>query len=148
MVADNKKTKKVDVLVVDDDEDIRDLFVRIFGKGSYEVRTAESGEEALKIAQNEHFDVIFTDMRMPGMDGLDTFRALKNVQPEARTVILTGYSDEDRINTALEEGVEACLQKPVDISVLRKYIDVSKVNDILSEISEQETEKSSFDKRV
>ena len=110
------------IIIVDDDPAIRSLLLRAF-KPDYSVCVAGSGEEAIQASRDEKFDVGFIDMRMPGMDGLETFRALKEMNPGLTAYIVTGYADQERIDMALQEGVVGCIQKPFNISDLKKIID-------------------------
>ena len=115
------------VLVVDDDEAIRNLLVRIIGK-TYTAQAAGDGEQAVALAQTQAFDVAFVDMRMPGMDGLDTMRALKQILPEITIVIITGYADNERIEQALREGAITCLKKPFSLQEIRSLLSREKIS--------------------
>lgn len=115
--------KKLNVLVVDDDASIRSLFIHTLSSTPHEVHTVENGAKAVGLAQGISFDVAFVDMRMPGMDGLETFRALKKLQPSLTTVIITGFAEEEKIETALREGAIDCMKKPFNITEIRGVIE-------------------------
>lgn len=113
--------KKFNILVVDDEESIQTLLVRFLSKMHHAVGVG-TGEEAVEMARQQKFDVVFLDMRMPGMDGLDTLRALKKIHPEVRVVIITGYAEDERLFAALQEGAITCLKKPFHIEEIKNII--------------------------
>ncbi|MBI1976344.1 MAG: response regulator [Candidatus Omnitrophica bacterium] len=115
--------KKLNVLIVDDDTAIRNLFVHTLSSMPHEVHAVENGAKAVELAQEIPFDVAFVDMRMPGMDGLETFRALKKLQPSLTTVIITGFAEEEKIEAALREGAIDCMKKPFNITEIRGVIE-------------------------
>jgi len=119
----SRTAQKLTVLVVDDDSSIRRLFQRLFESQPHELRTAESGEAAAALAQSQHFDLVFLDVRMPGIDGLETFRLIRQAQPGTIVVLMTGYAEEERIEQALREGALTWLKKPFDVSRIIGLVD-------------------------
>ncbi len=115
-------SKRFRILVVDDDDALRSIFVQLIS-ATHNTFGVENGEKAVEIAQRESFDLAFVDMLMPGMDGLDTMRALKKNNPEMIVAIITGYGYSERIEQALKEGALAHLQKPIPFEVIRNIID-------------------------
>ncbi|MFA5260280.1 MAG: response regulator [Candidatus Omnitrophota bacterium] len=113
--------KKFNILVVDDEESIRTLLVRFLSKMHY-ATGAGTGEQAVELARQQKFDVVFLDMKMPGMDGLDTLRALKKIHPSDCVVIITGYAEDERLSAALKEGAITCLKKPFHIEEIKNII--------------------------
>ena len=80
------------ILVVDDDEDTRELLREVLSEEGYRVNTSGSGEEAMEIGKRELFDVIISDMRLgPSLNGLDVLRAYKAVQPESEVILITAF---------------------------------------------------------
>jgi len=116
-------TKKINILVVDDDAPIRDLFSRALNSKRCDVRVALNGEEAIKIAKKHPIHLSFIDMRMPGMDGLDTFRAMKTINPDMVVVIISGFSDTTKINAAIQDGATSFLKKPFNISDIKSFVE-------------------------
>ena len=114
--------KKLNILVADDDVSIRELFPLILGPMKHTVYTAENGAKAIEIAKRHSVDVAFVDMRMPVMDGLETFRELKKIYPNIIVVLITGYADQEEIDTAIREGAIDCIPKPFNISQIREFI--------------------------
>jgi CheY-like chemotaxis protein len=111
-------------LVVDDDRDLADSIVEILEVKGHDAKAVYSGEEGVGCAQNEDFDVIFMDMVMPGMNGVEAMRAIKSIAPNTQIMIMTGYSSDELINSANEHGVEQVLSKPVE---LERVLDALKV---------------------
>ncbi len=113
------------ILVVDDQEIVRDFFKDVAECIGDEVETAEDGDIAIEICRQKHFDITFVDMRMPHMNGLDTCRAILGLDPEARVVVMTGYTEERMIDEALQSGAVAKIYKPFDIDVVVRLIRTS-----------------------
>ena len=101
------------VLVVDDDPVVRKSFDRVLTGKGYAVISAENGEEALRKLGEEKYDVVYTDIRMPGMSGLDMAEQLKANQPWTPVVIITGYGNDEAEARAKAAGVKSFLHKPL-----------------------------------
>jgi len=106
---------KTNILVVDDLQSIRLTLGAILEDAGHHVVTVENGYEAIKVSRKTHFDTIFMDIKMPGIDGVQTFREVKKIDPKAAVIMMTGYSVEDLVKEALEEGAYAIVYKPFDI---------------------------------
>jgi two-component system response regulator RegA len=102
------------MLLVDDDERLRDSLARALTKRGYDVRCAGNYEEALAIAQATSPELAVVDLRMPGPSGLELLRALKELDPETRIVVLTGYGSIATTIDAMRLGAVYYLQKPAD----------------------------------
>lgn len=104
------------VLVVDDDEDVRNTLARALELDGYLTVTAGSGEEALKVAQETGCQVAFVDIKLPLMDGLETYLRLKDINPNLVAIMITGYRDEvkDALDKAMAASAITCLYKPFD----------------------------------
>ncbi len=101
------------VLVVDDDPVVGKSFDRVLSGKGYAVITARNGEEALHKLRNETYDVVFTDIKMPGMNGLEVAERLKETQPWLPVVIVTGYGTDAYEARAKAAGVSGFLHKPL-----------------------------------
>jgi len=101
------------ILVVDDKENILKLFARILGD-SYEVTSAADGGRAISLIGGQEFDVIITDLRMPGADGFEVLRAAKARAPETEVVMMTAYATVQDAVSAMKQGAYDYLQKPFD----------------------------------
>jgi DNA-binding NtrC family response regulator len=104
---------KPQVLVIDDDEVIGRSFDRVLSDKGYEVTTAMSGEEALKDMENTEYDVVFTDIKMPGMDGIEGAERIKARCPWTPVVVITGYGTTENEARASVLGVSGFVRKPL-----------------------------------
>ena len=106
-------TDKNRILIVDDDETVRRSYLRSLESISCNVAAASDGEEALQTMEQNPFDVVLLDMRMPGQDGLSVLRTIKQKWPESEVVIITGYPTVDSAKEAVRLGAYDYVAKPV-----------------------------------
>jgi PAS domain S-box-containing protein len=107
------------VLVVDDVPEQLTIAVRMLGKLGYDVATASSGEQAVASLQERPVDLVVLDMVMPtGMDGLETFRRIREIHPRQRAIIASGYSESDRVVAAQAMGAGAYVRKPYTLETI------------------------------
>jgi excisionase family DNA binding protein len=111
------------ILVVDDEEAIRDVLVSALGNRQRRALTAASGEEALEILKRHDVDLVLLDLSMPGMNGVDTFREMQSIRPGLPVLIVTGYPDSELLTRALEIGPFTMIAKPVDLGQVQKIVD-------------------------
>jgi DNA-binding NtrC family response regulator len=109
-------------LVVDDDKSMVKTLSDVLRLKGWEVASAYSGDSAVEVAQSGYFDVVLMDVKMPGMDGVAAFKAMKQVRPDIRVVLMTAYAAQERLLEAEHEGVVRVLPKPVDISALLELL--------------------------
>ncbi len=100
------------IIIVDDEPDVLDLCKRILDVKGYQIKTAHSGQEVIALAQKEQFDLLLTDIRMPGMSGLEVAQAVKQFSPYIICVTMTGFSTMDMAIEALKLGVDEFVLKP------------------------------------
>jgi CheY-like chemotaxis protein len=100
------------ILVVDDEPFVRELVQETLRARHYETAAAESGEEALELMAKRPFDIVVTDMVMPGMDGMELVKRVKRQWPRSRVVVLTGYPRSADISDLLLQGADDLLPKP------------------------------------
>jgi DNA-binding NtrC family response regulator len=105
-------------LVVDDDMFMAKTLADLLRLTGWDVETAYTGEAAVDAATARDFDVVLMDVKMPGMDGVDAFKAMKAARPDVRVVLMTAYASQDRIQEAERQGVVSVLSKPVDVTSL------------------------------
>jgi two-component system NtrC family response regulator len=108
-----KPSKRFQVLVVDDDPEIGYMFQRLLG-GAQNVALARDGYEALERVKSETYNLIFLDVKLPGMDGVQTLEQIKAIQPDAIVVMMSGYSVEEEIRRALALGAQDFIAKPFE----------------------------------
>lgn len=116
----------VRVLVVDDDEGAREVLARILAAsptGPCLVRTAASGAEALEALDGDGSDVVFADIHMPGMDGLELLRLGKERHPRVRFVMMTGYTDLYSAKDAMRLGADEYITKPLHFNEVLMVVD-------------------------
>lgn len=112
------------ILVVDDDDLIRRTVEKLLSRQGFTVTLAESGEQAVEMAASQAFDMVISDVRMPGIDGVETIKRIREQQPNICAIIITGYASEETPVHALRIGVQDYIFKPFDVetflhSVLR-----------------------------
>jgi response regulator RpfG family c-di-GMP phosphodiesterase len=110
------------ILIVDDEPRIRELMLEILESDGYRVAACESGPRALERLRRETFQLLLTDLMMPGMDGLTLIRKTRALDPTIATVILTGHASTDSAVGALRSGVDDYLVKPFEVAELRRVI--------------------------
>ena len=115
MLNDHLKSKPQPVLIVDDEPDMQTLLAKILvKKGGYQVFQADSGEKGLEIVRSRQPAVVLTDVKMPGMDGVEFFRRLQEIDSTITTIIMTGYGTVEMAVQTLKNGVYDFFQKPFD----------------------------------
>ena len=113
--------KQPSILLVDDNINLTKSMSLILIRKGFDVDTANDGFEAIDRLKKKSFDIIFLDIKMPVMNGVETFKKLKAVNPNAHVIMMTAYSVEELIEEALEEGAHGILYKPLGVN---KVIDL------------------------
>jgi DNA-binding NtrC family response regulator len=106
------------LLIVDDDEEMRDLLRKVLEKEGYRVSVAGDGREALALLARGTFDLVVTDMLMPHDGGLELLEALHQMRPTLPVIIVTAFGDWHSYTRALELGAAAFISKPLRMSEL------------------------------
>ncbi len=142
-------TPKFQILIADDEQVQREMLEGFLSKQGYGVGTAADGRQALEKFKGGSFDLILTDYRMPGMDGIELLRELKRLNPEVMVVILTAFGTVGTAVAAMKEGAYDYLNKPIDLDELlllirrvEKDVGLSREN---RELREQLREKFKVD---
>jgi CheY-like chemotaxis protein len=115
-------TESLDILVVDDEQSICLLLHDALSQFGHTVTTSHDGESAISLATERSFDLVFLDIRMPGMDGVETLKRLRELRPEATFVMITGYAHDEVMEQSLRTGASACLCKPFSLSQVKKVL--------------------------
>jgi CheY-like chemotaxis protein len=110
------------VLLVEDDDDNRELMAEVLASSGCEVLCASSGQDGLKTLSEHSVDVVVTDVGMPGMGGLEMARAAKAIAPKVPVVVVTGWAERDDIASARGRDIDAVLIKPVDPDALTQTV--------------------------
>ncbi|HPG38016.1 MAG TPA: response regulator [bacterium] len=106
------------ILVVDDEKQIRDILELTFKDAGFFVRCAGSGEEAIELFKNEDYVIVFLDVKLPGLSGFDICSEMKRLKPQAYIVAMTGYTDLFNQNKCMESGFDYYFPKPFKFNLL------------------------------
>ncbi len=106
--------KKISLLIVDDEESVRDSLVNWFIEDGFQVASAENAKKAITLLEKENFDIILTDIKMPGMDGLELLKRIKALKKDAIVIVMTAFATVDTAVQALKDGAFDYITKPFD----------------------------------
>ena len=115
-------SKRTSVLIVYDEDMITETLRDILEEYDYSVMTANSGYEAIDKVTASPFDVILMDIRMPGMNGVETLKKIKRIRPDAAVMMMTAYSAAELEAEALKEGAHSIIHKPLDLDKVIELI--------------------------
>lgn len=115
MEATNMAKKQPSILLVDDNVNLTRSIALILNRKGFNVDTVNNGFEAIDKLKNKTFDIIFMDIKMPIMNGVETFKKIKAINPDAHVMMMTAYSVEELIDEALQEGAHGIIYKPIGI---------------------------------
>ena len=118
-----RSISKKRILVIDDEEVIRLLFKDTLEDDGYHVITAQSGIEALDLMKMWNFDLIFTDLKMPEMNGADVFYQIRQINSSVPIVLITGYPTSDIMDYVLEQGPFGIMRKPFSALTIKNSVD-------------------------
>jgi len=127
------------VLLVDDEKEFLEIMSERMESRGMEVTTAASADKVLSLIEKESFDAIVMDFQMPGMDGMEALKAIKDKKPELQIILLTGYATVEKTVEAMKIGATDFLEKPADLEALSEKIKKAKTEKML--IVEKQTEK-------
>lgn len=132
--------KKISILIVDDEESVRDSLYNWFIEDGYRVECAENAKKALSILEADSYDIILADIKMPGMDGLEMLKRIKTLRKESIVIVMTAFATVDTAVQALKDGAYDYVTKPFDpddlshlIRNASKQIALTEENEILKE---------------
>lgn len=106
------------VLVIDDETATLTMFRLFLNAYGYAVLTAETGEDGLQLVDQHHPEIVFTDLKMPGMDGFEVLRQIKKTTPQTEVIVITGHGDMDHVVRALNLDATDFINKPIARSAL------------------------------
>ncbi|MDK9707223.1 MAG: response regulator [Desulforhopalus sp.] len=137
------------VLVVDDEQEFRDITLKRLERRGLEVRGAESGEKALEILEHNAVDVVVLDVKMQGLDGIETLRRIRKMKPLVEVVLLTGHASVDSGIEGMKLGAFDYLMKPIELeSLLEKLTDAYEKKRIQQDKIEQAQIKRNMSKHA
>lgn len=116
-------THPADILFIDNEPGVRDAFTRLMALYGHRVTTAENGERGIAAFKAGRFDVVFTDLGMPGLSGWDVAREIKRLNPQALLVLVTGWPIEISAQKSKESGVDRVVTKPLDMPTVLGLIE-------------------------
>ena len=110
------------LLVVDDEPIVGKRLKQVFGKIGFEIETYTDSAVALAAIAEKPFDIVVTDLKMEGIDGIEVLKRVRAMNPKTRVIIITGYASPDTAELAQQEGVFAFLAKPFRLDELKQVI--------------------------
>jgi DNA-binding NtrC family response regulator len=135
--------KKISILIVDDEESVRNSLNLWFTEDGYRVECAEHAKKALSILESGNFDIILADLKMPGMDGLEMLRRIKSLNKDSIVIVMTAFATVDTAVKALKDGAFDYITKPFDPDDLSHLI--RNASKQIALIQENETLKKRVD---
>lgn len=129
-------SRKISILIVDDEASVRDSLYNWFIEDGYLVECAANAKIALSILENESYDIILADIKMPGMDGMEMLKRIKLLKPESIVIIMTAFAAVDTAVQALKDGAYDYVTKPFDPDDLSHLIRNASKQIVLSEENE------------
>ena len=115
--------RQASVLIVDDEPGMTETMSAILGHLGYDVEVAGNGFEAIERVKTRPFDVVLMDIRMPGINGVETCKEIKSLRPDTAVMMMTAYSVEELVAEALERGAHGIMHKPLDIRRALEFIE-------------------------
>jgi DNA-binding NtrC family response regulator len=131
------------VLLVDDEPEFLEVMSERMRARGIEVSTADSARAALELIERELFDVVILDLQMPGIDGIDTLKRIKERRQELQVILLTGHATVDKAVESIKLGATDFLEKPADFEALNEKIKQAKKKKLLimDKMNREEMEK-------
>ncbi len=113
---------RLDVLIVDDEPGIRTTLAEILKDEGYNVVVAENGYKGIDAAKKTNFDFAIIDMKMPGLNGIDTLKKIKRISPNTKILFMTAFLAEDILDEEAKRQTQEILYKPIDIDLILKLL--------------------------
>jgi DNA-binding NtrC family response regulator len=112
----------MEILLVDDDEWIRDSLCLFFESEGCHLTALETAEEGMEAIKKQAYDILVTDYRLPGMDGLEFLRHIQDTQPHIMMVLITAYKSEDVVSEAVKLGIQDFIEKPFSTKTIEESL--------------------------
>ncbi len=136
----------IKILIIDDEHSIRETLEMFLREKGYEVVTSKDGEEGLRLIQRERPDIVILDIRLPGMDGLEVLRRIKEKEEGIHVIMITAYHDTETTKHAMNLGAYEYIHKPIDADEFDIAIE-KVVNNLFNEMKQLDKETKTFSKR-
>ena len=107
--------KPLDMLIVDDDRGFASSLKNLLAVEGHRITLAHSGEKAIEMSKEKNFDITFMDVKLPGINGVESILAIRRFKPDAKIIMMTAFTVEQLLQQALDGGAVATLRKPLDI---------------------------------
>jgi len=104
------------ILIIDDERPIRETLEMFLREKGYDVATSESGEAGLKLIRKNQPDIVILDLRLPGIDGIEVLRIVKQLSPRSMVIVITAYHDKEIYDQAESLGAFGYIVKPIDVA--------------------------------
>ena len=125
------------ILIIDDEIIIRKLFTRLLTREKYKVLTASNGKKGIETVEKEKLDLVILDLKMPGIDGIEVLKRIKEINKNIRVIIITAFGTIKSASDALNLGADDFISKPFDIAKIRMTIkNVLKMKKLALEVEE------------
>ena len=137
-MTDKNEARDIDILVVDDEEIIRKLLQDYLTHIGYRVDTVVTGEDAVESARHKHYDLVITDLFLPGMSGLDVVRNVKTISPQSCIIVVTGHGSLETAIESIRDGAYDYITKPLNMAGLEISVKRAlEYNELLSDAREK-----------
>src|ERR671933_408367 len=111
------------LLIVDDEQGMRQLLTHVFGRAGHAVRAAENGAKALELLRQEPADLIVSDVKMPDMNGIELLRKVREFLPDVGVVMMTAFATVETAREAFKLGADDFIQKPFDVEEMKLIVE-------------------------
>ncbi len=110
------------VLIIEDDNRMREALGQIMSREGYFVETAASGEEAMRLFKEGYYDLVISDLKLPGIDGIEVLKAIREFRPQTAFIVITAYATIDSAVEAMKQGAEDYISKPFNLEEIRLVV--------------------------
>ena len=116
------KLKQLKTMLIDDNAVVRDTLQTIFAQRGCSLKAYETAEEGLQALEKERFDIIISDLKLPGIDGVEFFKRAICSHPDTVRILISGYGDQSTVSEAFEIGVHAFIKKPFSLKIFLEQL--------------------------
>jgi len=120
-----KKTKSLNILVVDDEKEICRMFTKWLSLEEHRVKSALTGKKAIKLVKKKYYDIVFLDIIMPGIPAIEVLEKIKKISPKTKVIVITGKLmdvDKDLSSELRQKGASEFLQKPFQMKEINAWL--------------------------